>query len=201
VPDELIACHDCDMLHRTASGEPGAIARCQRCGTVLYRNRPNSLERTLAFTLAGIALFVCANTLPFLSFDMRGNTTETTLATGIFELYDQGYVGLSGLVMLTAVLAPGLQLALLVYVLLPLRLGRRPWALAPAFRAIRRLQPWSMLEVFLIGILVALVKLADMAEIIPGLALWSFGILILVLAGATSALDPREVWKHVEVST
>ena len=77
---------------------------------------------------------------------------------------------------------------------------RVPRSLAPAFRTIRHVQPWSMMEVFLIAILVALVKLVDMADIIPGLALWAFAVLILVLAGTASTLDPRAVWAHVETT-
>ncbi len=85
--------------------------------------------------------------------------------------------------------------------LLPLKLGRVPWQLARVFRLLRHIEPWSMMEIFLIGILVSLVKLADMANIIPGLALWSFGVLILVLAAANAALDPRIVWDRVEYAT
>ena len=82
--------------------------------------------------------------------------------------------------------------------LVPLQLGRRPWALAHAFRLLRRIQPWSMMEVFLLGILVSVVKLAAMAKIVPGLALYSVGVLILVVAGANSVLEPRMIWRRVE---
>jgi paraquat-inducible protein A len=108
---------------------------------------------------------------------------------------------LSGLVFLTAVLAPGMQLALLAYVLLPLHLDRTPWNFHLALRLLRRVQPWSMMEVFLIGILVALVKLGDMAEIVPGLAIWSFAVLIVVLAGATVSLDTRAIWQRVPLAS
>ena len=76
---ELIACHDCDMLHKAESRQPGAVARCVRCDAVLYRNRRNSIERALALTLTGLTLFVLTNTLPFLSFEMNGQQTQTTL--------------------------------------------------------------------------------------------------------------------------
>ena len=85
--------------------------------------------------------------------------------------------------------------------LVPLYFDRVPWKLALLFRTLRHLATWSMMEVFLIGILVALVKLGDMAEIIPGLAIYSFAVLILVLAGAAAALDPRTIWRQVPVSS
>ena len=201
MPEEFVACHDCDLVHRIPIGVEGTSGRCVRCGGVLFAARRNSIERTLALTIAGVVLFLVANWFPFLSFDMQGAVTETTLLSGVRELYAGDMRSLAGLVFLTAVLAPGLQLGLLLYVLVPLYLGRNPWQLAVFFRALRRIQPWSMMEVFLIGILVALVKLGDMAEIVPGLAIYSFAVLIVVLAGATITLDARVIWQHVPVRT
>jgi paraquat-inducible protein A len=197
---EFVACPDCDLIHRILPVPDGASGRCRRCQALLFHAKKNSIERTLALAVAGVVLFAVANFFPFLSFDMQGRVTETTLASGVRELYAQGMLFLSGLVLLTAILAPGIQLALLLYVLLPLHFDRRPWQLPIAFRLLRHIQPWSMMEVFLIGILVALVKLGDMAEIVPGLAIYSFAVLIVVLAGALASLDPRAVWRQVPVS-
>ncbi len=199
--EELVACHDCDLVHRIRLHAEGTSGRCSRCGALLFHTKKNSIERTLALTIAGIVLYLVANSFPFLSFDMQGRVTETTLVSGIQELWGEGMLSLSGLVFLTAVLAPGMQLALLAYVLLPLHLDRTPWNLHLALRLLRRVQPWSMMEVFLIGILVALVKLGDMAEIVPGLAIWSFAVLIVVLAGATASLDTRAMWQRLPVAS
>jgi paraquat-inducible protein A len=199
VTEELVACHDCDLVHRIPIGVEGTSGRCIRCGGVLFAARRNSVERTLALTISGVVLFLVANWFPFLSFDMQGAVTQTTLLSGVQELYAGEMRLLAGLVFFTAVLAPGAQLALLLYVLLPLYLGRTPWKLALFFRSLRRIQPWSMMEVFLIGILVALVKLGDMAEIVPGLAIYAFAVLIVVLAGAAITLDPRAIWQRVPV--
>jgi paraquat-inducible protein A len=201
VSEELVACHDCDLLHRIPpSAADGARGRCLRCGALLFHNKRNSIERTLALATAGVVLFLVANWFPFLSFDMQGRVTETTLLSGVKELWNEEMRALAALVFTTAVLAPGVQLFLMLYVLLPLHFQRMPWRLPIFFRALRHVQPWSMMEVFLIGILVALVKLGDMAEIVPGLAIWSFAILIVVLAAAAASLDPRAVWQRVEVA-
>jgi paraquat-inducible protein A len=194
----LVACAGCDLLQRLGEIPEGATALCRRCGGVLRRRRRNSIERTLALTLAASVLFVVANSFPFLAFDMRGQVTQTTLLTGVFDLYEQGMWQIAGLVGLTAVAAPLTQLALLLYVLLPAQLGRIPWQMARAFRLLRHVQPWSMMEVFLVGILVAVTKLVDMATVVPGLALWAFALLIVVLAAATASLDPEAVWQHLE---
>jgi paraquat-inducible protein A len=195
----LVACHDCDLLQRLAALAEGETARCGRCGGVLRRRRRNPVERTLALSFAAAVLFVVSQSFPFLSFDMKGQVTQTTLLTGVLDLYAQGLPEVSALVFFTSVLAPLLQISLLLYVLLPVHLGRVPWRMAPAFRLLRRVQPWSMMEVFLVGILVAVTKLAGMAQVVPGLAIWSFALLIVVLAAAMSSLDPEAVWERLEV--
>ena len=197
---ELIACHDCDLLNREVDVPEGGALRCARCGAVLHRHKRDSLDRTLALTFAATVLYVLANVFPFLAFDMQGSVTQTTLITGVDRLWDQGWYALSAVVFLTAIGAPAIQMGLLLYVLVPLKLGRVPWELARIYRFVRHIQPWSMMEIFLLGVLVSLVKLADMANIVPGLAIWSFGLLIIVMAAATAALDPRLIWDRVGVS-
>ncbi len=196
--DTLIACHECDLLHQVRPIPDGAIANCIRCGAVLYRQRPDSLDRTLALTIAGLILFAVANTFPFLAFNIKGQETHTTLITGVLDLWSQGKETLAMVVLLTAIVFPGAQLFSLLYVLAPLKLNRIPPHLALVFRFVHSLQPWGMMEVFLLGILVSVVKLAGMGKIIPGLALWSFALLIVVLAAAAANLDPRVVWERVE---
>jgi len=193
----LIACHECDLLQHIPRQRQGGKAYCRRCNTVLHRSVRDSLDRTLALTFAGLVLFIVANSFPFLSFKMQGQVTQTTLATGVIDLYQQGMWELALLVLMTSILVPLLQLVLLIYVLLPIKLSRTPWMLAQVFRFQQSLGPWGMMEVFMLGILVAVVKLVDMAQIIPGLALWSFALLIFVLAGAAAALDPEIVWERV----
>jgi paraquat-inducible protein A len=194
----LVACHDCDLLQRLGEVPEGATALCPRCGGVLRRRRRNSVERTLALTFAASVLFAVANAFPFLGFDMQGRETQTTLFSGVLDLWQQGVPEIATLVAFTAVLAPMIQLSLLLYVLMPVHLGFVPWKMAPAFRLLRHVQPWSMMEVFLVGILVAVTKLQGMASVIPGLALWAFAGLIVVLAGATASLDPEAVWQRLE---
>lgn len=195
----LVACHDCDLLLHLGRLAEGATATCTRCGGVLRRRRRNPIERTLALAFAAAVLFAVAQTFPFLAFEMQGQLTQTTLMTGVVDLARQGLPEVAALVLVTTVLAPLLQIALLVYVLLPIHLGRLPWRMAPAFRLLRRVQPWSMMEVFLVGILVAVTKLVGMADVVPGLALWAFALLIVVLAGAMASLDPEAVWERLEV--
>ena len=196
-PGWLTLCHACDLPSRVGDVPAGGTARCPRCGSVVYRRIRDSLDRTLALALAGLFLFIAANAFPFLAMKMQGSVTHTTLSTGVRALYEQGTPIVASLVLLTTIVAPFLQISSLIFVLGPLRLGMRIPGQARVFRLLRRVQPWSMMEVFIMGILVSLVKLLDMAQIVPGIALWSFVLLIPVLAAATSALDSEWVWRRV----
>jgi paraquat-inducible protein A len=176
------------------------MAKCSRCGAVLHRHKRNSLDRTLSWTIAGLILFALANAYPFLALKSEGLVHETTLITGVQQLYKQGMRSVAALVFLTSILFPFLQLAGILYLLLPLKFNRLPWwKPALVFRFIRSLQPWAMMEVFMVGILVSVVKLAKMASVVPGLALYSFTILIFVLAAVTASLDPHLVWDRLEI--
>ena len=190
----LIACHECDRLHRIGMLPAGGTARCSRCGALLHRNKKNSVTRSFAFVIAGIILFVIANVYPFLGFRIGGQIRQSTLITGVMELFHQGLWILSVLVLLTTILVPAFQLAGMLYVLLPfyfrLKLPKR----MGIFRMVRHFQPWGMTEVFLLGILVALIKLSKMAAIIPGTALYAFTGLMVVLAAMVASLDPHIVW-------
>ena len=197
VPDALTQCLECDLLQRNPPLPPGASLRCGRCGALLHRHRPYSLERTLALTLAGLILFLVANSFPFLALELRGQVRATNLATGVLDLYREGMWGLAGTVLFTSILAPGLQLCLLLLVLVPLRRGRLPAGFGRLFRQVKTLTPWGMMDVFMLGILVSTVKLADLAAIIPGPGLYAFALLILVLAAAQASLDPDIVWSSL----
>ena len=196
--ETLIACHECDLIHRIKPLPKKGIANCTRCGSVLYRHKPNSIDRTLAMSMAGLVLFVLAVSFPFLALKTDSQLHQTNLITGIKVLYTQGMQELAVVVLLTTILAPLAQIMGMLYLLLPLRHDHIPPMFAPVFRFVRGLQPWSMMEVFMLGILVSVVKLAKMAQIVPGVAIFSFLALILVLAAATVSLDPHEVWHRWE---
>ncbi|MGD8833832.1 MAG: paraquat-inducible protein A [Desulfobacteraceae bacterium] len=190
-----IACPACDLLHRRGDLCPGTTARCTRCGSVLYRDRDMQVDRPLALVLAGLVLFFIANYYPFLTFELEGRVEETILISGIKALYGQGQLGLAILVLLTGMVFPLLQLVGLAYLLLPLRLGMVPPAMAVVYRWLRHIQPWSMMEIMMLGILVSLVKLVGMAQVVAGPALFAFMALIFVLPAATIAMDSKSIWE------
>ena len=197
---ELVACHDCDLLQRVGDLPSGGTARCIRCGAVLLQHKRNSVDRTLAFALAGLVLFFLANAFPFLAMKIGAQIRHTTLITGIRELYHQGTQVIAVLVFFTTILVPITQMMSMLYILIPIKYERVPRRLPHVVRFVRILQPWSMMEVFMVGILVSVVKLAKMAKIIPGIALYSFLALIFVLAAMTASLDAHLIWENWEKS-
>jgi paraquat-inducible protein A len=190
-----VECDGCGLLQRQAALEPGQSARCGRCGGSLYHEKTNSIERALALTLAALVLLVVANTQPFLTFEFKGRSQSNFILTGIVQLFREGYGPLAALICFTSVLAPLLHLSGMLCVLVPIRLGFRPRYLGLLFRMLGKLRPWSMLEVYLLGVFVAVVKLGELATIEYGVAFWAYAGLILASAASYAALDARLVWR------
>lgn len=194
----LIACHDCDLLQKMPSVPEGSEVLCRRCGAVLIRNKPKSFQRPLALLSAGVILFVMFNAFPFLTFKKGGIEHQTHVITGIHLLADQGMELLAALVAFNLLIVPGLHLLASLYVLVPVSLNRNVPGMFRVFRYVRLLQPWHMVEIFMLGVLVSLVKLAKMAQVIPGVAVYSLTVFIFVMAAASAAIDPHEVWERWE---
>jgi paraquat-inducible protein A len=198
--EDLIACHECDLLQRKAPLQADTIARCRRCLAILYRPLNQNLDRPLAYTMAAAILFVIANTFPIVGLELQGQTTSATLFGMVQSMWQENMKPLAGLVFFTTILVPGLELAAMAYLLVPLRLGRVPRRLPGALRMLQALRPWGMVEVFILGLLVALAKLAGMASVQPGIALWSFGGLLMMIAGAVASFDARVIWTRQAVA-
>jgi paraquat-inducible protein A len=194
----LIACHECDLLQRETVLRRGGSARCRRCGALLYRDRPDGLSRALACTLGALVLFGIANEFPIVGLDVQGTVVETTLLGAVRMLYVEGMWPLAGLVMATSFLMPLAEMCAMTYLLLPLvALKRAPLAGRAAFRALHMVKPWGMTEVLILGFLVALVKLAAIASVVPGVSLFAFGGVMLLISGAAASFDAREVWARI----
>lgn len=191
-------CHDCDALQREVTLQPGGTARCWRCGAVLRRPVPRALDRTLALTIAAAIVFVVALSFPLVALDMQGQTHSTSLWGAVQTLWRQDARLLAVLVFVTTQLMPALELSALIWLLWPLVQKRRPWGGTWVLRALAALRPWGMVEVFVLGVLVALVKLTHIASVVPGVALWAFGALIVLFATAVAAFDMHAAWQRME---
>jgi paraquat-inducible protein A len=194
----LIACQHCDLVQRLPELEPGASARCPRCSKELWRRREDSLNRTLALTLAAAVLYVIANSVPMLGLTIVGRGASTTVIGGAQHLWNNGQQLVAALVLFTAVIAPALQIGLMLAILLGAMRQPAPRWVGALLRHHPTTRIWSMIEVMMVGVLVALVKIADYATVIPGVALFVLWALVFVLAGMSASFDSREVWEKIE---
>jgi len=196
-PGQLIACHECDTLHRIPVLAPGASARCSCCGAALLRNPKGGLDRPIALNLAALILLVLANAFPFLTLQISGREQTTTIIGASRALYEAGMGPLAVVVLITTLIGPALVIISSLYVLLGVRLGIPLPMLRSILSWISHLQPWGMLDVFMLGVLVSSVKLAGMADMVLGPALYAFAGLILVSAGAMAAFEPHLLWERL----
>jgi paraquat-inducible protein A len=194
----LVACLHCDLLQRLPRLALGASVRCPRCNKELERRREDSLNRTLALTLAAVMLYAIANSVPMLSLKAVGHQASTTVFGGAVQLWHDGEQLVAGLVLFAAVLAPALQIGFMLFIVLGAHRQRPPQWVGTLLRYHPTTRTWSMIEVMLLGVLVALIKIAELATVIPGLALFSLGALVFVLAAMQASFDPHEVWDRVE---
>lgn len=197
----FIACLECDMLYRRTLLPPGGEARCTRCGGHLYRrSSPAANDRALALSLTACILFVLANVYPLVALEIRGTHTSATLIGAVHALWSDQARAMATLVFATTIFLPAAELAGLTWVLAALRWSRHGRGAVAMLHFIESVKPWSMVDVFVLGVLVSLVKLAHIATIVPGIALYSFGALMLFIAAAAAAFDPDAAWRQLEVA-
>ncbi len=196
--DALIACFECDLLIARQPVPVGSRAKCPRCGHVLHQPVQRSIEKIMALAITGLLLFIPAVSMPLLTLNLLGKSEQETMLSGIIALYEGGYGWVAVLVGLCSIIIPLLKLVLLFYVSVCLSLKSRCSGVAKSFRLYHRLDTWGMLEVYLLGILVSIVKLLDTAEVVPGIGLYCFVGLLLVTVLLSASLDEVSIWEAIE---
>ncbi|HYL23881.1 MAG TPA: paraquat-inducible protein A [Burkholderiales bacterium] len=194
---QLLACPECDLLQHDARSPRPRKALCARCGAVLYQRRGGGLERSLALTVTALVLLALANAFPILTLELQGERTTATLAGAAAALWSQDMPLVAILVLFMAVVMPLAELAALAWLLVPLRRGVRAPGFGAVFRVLQFASRWGAVEVLVLGTLVSLVKLGHVADVEPGIALGSYGALMLVMAAIEASFDPRELWARV----
>jgi len=199
-PSEPVACPDCDLLQQIPPLRPGGKAACSRCGRLLAKRPSSSRDLPLALTIAAAIALIIANTLPLMELHVVGRSASTTIPGGAYEMWLAGQLLVSVLVLFCAVIAPaGYILFMLVLLLAARRTPVPQWA-TEMLRWVSHLQVWSMLEVVMLGVLVALTKIAQLASVDPGIGMYAFGATILLIPAIMTNFDKREVWLRVEWS-
>jgi paraquat-inducible protein A len=194
----LIVCPACDLVHAgdAESARSAAAGRlcCARCRAVLHRSLGAQVDTAIALAISASVLFCLANSYPLVEFHVNGATRETNLLGAALGLYHAGHFALGVLVLLTTVVAPLAQILGLLYLLVPLRRQRRAGRQSAVFRLIVQVRPWTFIEVFMLGAVVALVRLSAFATVVPGIALVCCGLLMMCMAALTSLTSPEQFW-------
>jgi paraquat-inducible protein A len=195
---ELVACSECDLLQQLPALAPGTKARCPRCGHTLARQASEPIDVPLALTLGAAVAFILANTQPLMGLSAVGRRASTTIPGGVYEMWQQGEMLTAAIVAFCAVIAPGAYILFMLTTLLAARRPPAPHWVCEVLRWAVSMQPWSMPEVMILGILVALIKIAELATVAPGIGMYAVGGLVVLFTAIMITFDPREVWKRVE---
>jgi len=194
--DDLIACPNCDALHRLRSVETGAQAKCVRCGTVLMAPREGAMTRIVMLSATALILMVGAVFFPFLELSAQGLGRKSSVFDAILAFSDGLMLPLSFAVAALIVVLPVTRFLALLYVFGPMALGWEPAKHAKAvFRLAETIRPWAMAEVFIIGVAVALVKVAGLAQVTLGPAFWAFVGLVIVTVLKDNFMCRVTVWQ------
>lgn len=198
-PDRLIACPNCDALQLDAPVPVGAMARCHRCGTVLMAPREQAMTRIVMLAATALVLMVAAVFFPFLEISAGGMVQRSSLLDAVLAFSSGLMLPLTFATAALIIVLPSLRLASIVYALAPMALGWHPARHAvPVFRLAQALRPWAMAEIFIVGVAVALVKVAGLAKLSFGPAFWTFSALVLVTVLSDTFMCRISVWKTLE---
>lgn len=195
----VVGCDTCGLVQEVGGLAPGSVAECVRCGSFLGgRSSVRSLEMTAALSLAALILYVPANIYPIMKMHLYGGYSESTVWDGIVLLMknDQWFVAV--VVFLASMVIPLVKLAGLFALVLTarLRLGRRLRSRTQLYKFIDAIGPWAMLDVFLLAVLIALVKLNTWATVLPGPGLLAFTAVVVLTMLASAAFDPKLIWQR-----
>jgi len=191
---KIIACRYCDTLFQkpilTGRDE---VACCPRCGSTLYSSASRRIKITSALTLAALITFLIAQACPILELVADGITSQTTLTGAIMVLWHENVQFIAALVFGLTILFPLTELTALLYLLMPIRAGYIPPGFNWVLRMIQHIRSWEMIEVFMLAVLVAMVKMLSLARVIPEIAFFAFGALTIMLAILVK-FDLRSLW-------
>lgn len=193
----LVACRHCDTLHQRLPAEPGAIATCTRCGYVLYRASKLPLNSWIAVLLAALVVFGIANWFPIARVSIQGMTVQASLPDALLLTWQQGHQILAVMTGMFGFWVPLTQIVVILWALLAIRSGRLPGDFRYGMRLLHLAEPWSMIPVLLLGILVAIVKFAGLAKLMPEPGIWALAVLAFILTGI-SRLTAHQLWRYAE---
>jgi paraquat-inducible protein A len=190
--DGFALCHSCGLV------SPLDEQRCSRCRASLHLRNRESLQRTIALTVGALILYFPANMLPMLRVDSFAGTQENTIVGGVIQFWREGDYPVAIIIFVASVVIPVLKLISIALLCLAARSGRSPHAMTRLYRVTEFIGRWSMVDVFVVAILVGLVQLGSVISIHPGAAAVSFAAVVVLTMLAAMTFDPRLIWDAAE---
>ena len=196
----LTSCHVCELLVKVSATHNNVRLRCPRCGAVLHLRKPNSIARTWALVIAAFIFYIPANVLPVMTVTSLGKTQADTILSGVIYLLVHGMWPLALLIFFASVVVPMLKLIILAYLLISVqrRSRWRPYDRTRLYRITEAVGRWSMVDIYVVTILVALVHLGNLATIRAELGAVFFGAVVVITILAANTFDPRLIWDNRE---
>ncbi len=190
----LIACHECDLLQSRVILKRGEKARCSRCQAILYRHHLQGFRHELAFTITAAVMLFIADVFPIATLYVRGQETEASVIEIINTLTVQQHVSLALLVLATLVVMPALEILSMFYLLFKIKQGASASRIAGILRLRKEVKPWVLVDVFMLGVIVSLVKLTPLATLNIGIATWAFGGVLISFMLTAYVFDEGKIW-------
>lgn len=192
------ACPDCDLLQHIPPLPRGTKARCVRCGHVLASRPPGPRDLPLALSAAAAVCFFIANFMPLMDLSAVGRTTTTTIAGGAYQMWIEGEPLVGALIAFCAIMAPGTFIAFMLTLLIAARQTPPPYWVGEMLRWAHHFEMWSMLEVMMLGIMVALIKISEVASVETGIGMYAVFALMVLMPSILVTFDARELWSRVD---
>lgn len=198
----LLSCHICDLLVEARSGQHAELS-CPRCGAALHRRKPNSLARTWAFVIAAFICYIPANLLPMTVITSLGHVQSDTIMSGVIYFLQHGEWPIGLVILIASIVVPLTKLFILIYLLISVQRKSqwRPVERTRLYRVTEAIGRWSMTDIYVVTILVALVHLGNLATIEAGTGALFFGAVVVLTIIAAMTFDPREIWDNMESTT
>ncbi|KQB98575.1 paraquat-inducible protein A [Loktanella sp. 1ANDIMAR09] len=197
--DDLVACPQCDTLHMAHNLPENSQAHCQRCGIVLMTSQPSAIARVLSLALTAFVMMIAAISFPFLTLDAGGLQNATSVLDAVMAFKDGYAFPLAVAVAFFIIVIPLIRLSALIYALGPLVREAKPRQSArKAFALAEKLRPWSMAEIFIVGVTVALIKVAGLAAVTIGPAFWAFAGVVVITVLKDQLICRYSIWEALD---
>ncbi len=193
-PPETAAARGLALCHVCGMASPVTAQRCPRCHGALHLRLKDSVQRTWAFTIAALALYFPANLMPVLRMESFWGDQQNTIMGGVIQFWQEADYPVAIIIFVASVLIPVLKIVAIIALCLASRSGRRPRAMTRLYRVTEFVGRWSMVDVFVVAILVAVVQLGTTISIHPGPGAVSFAAVVVLTMFAAISFDPRLIW-------